>query len=236
MPGHRAGIALPGVVVHPVDDALEVEDLPADVPLDREILGWDRVGEPRDLPCEEVLVGGSDDREVAGEVVLEAGRRTRAEREAELEAHVCGDDALVAQRTEHRVGLDAVVDAWPAVEAQLVDIWLDAEHGDLLDVAGRRAAGPRDLDVRMRVQQADELVGRPQGARAGLAVRQREHQIAEQLAAGAQRLIRRGRRKASDEQQFTVDSAGHDSCLLRRAPRPGTPDCTNTKRTVSFAT
>ena len=113
-----------------------------------------------------------------------------------------------------------VVDAWPAVEAQLVDIWLDAEHGDLLDVARRRAAGPRDLDVRMRVEQADELVGRPQRARAGLAVRQREHQIAEQLAAGAQRLLRRGRRKASDEQQLTVDSAGHDPCLLRRAPRP----------------
>jgi len=192
--GHRAGIALPGVVVRPVDDALEVEHLPAHVPLDREILGRDRVGEPGDLACE---------------VVLEARSGARPEREAQLEAHVRRDHALVAQRAEHRVGLDRVVDAGPAVEAQLVDIGLDAEYRDLLD-AGRRAAGPRDLDVRMRVQQADELVGRPQRARAGLAVRQREDQIAEELAAGAQRLFRRGRRKASDEQQLAVDSAGHD--------------------------
>ena len=138
------GEALPRVVVHPVDDALEVEHLPADVPLDREVVGRDRRGQPRDLAREELLVARARrSRCRARSSFLKRRDRARAEREADLEAHVGGDDTLVAQRAEAPVGLDGVVDARPAVEAQLVDVRVDAEDRDLLDVRRRRRARPR---------------------------------------------------------------------------------------------
>ena len=70
----RPGEALPAVAVGPREHALDVEDLPAHVPLDREVIGGDRGGQPLDLPGEQVLIGPQRDREVMRPVRLEHGK------------------------------------------------------------------------------------------------------------------------------------------------------------------
>ena len=102
------------VAAHPGDDALEVEHLVADVPLDREISGWDRA---RSAARSRGATSSSN-----------AARRPRSPRaKSTLNAFSAlvgngspiwkrsrRDHALVAQRAEDRVGLDRIVDARPA--------------------------------------------------------------------------------------------------------------------------
>src|SRR5215208_1207023 len=105
--------ALPRVAGHPRDHALQVEDLVADVPLDREIAGRDLAGESLQLARNEVLVGRQRDRVVTLEVHLERVQRAGGKRQAHLEPQSFANDALGAQFAEHAVRLDRLVDARP---------------------------------------------------------------------------------------------------------------------------
>ena len=197
----RPGEALPAVAVGPRQHALDVKDLPAHIPLDREVTGGDRGGQPLDLPGEQVLIGPQRDREVMRPILLEHGKRAGAERQANLEPDIGGDHALLAQAPEHLVGLDRVVDPRPRLETQLGDTLADLEDRGLADAARRITEIILDhLQARVGHQQARGLVGRPQDPQARLPVRQREHQVTEQLTAGAQRLLGRSGRKATQEE------------------------------------
>src|SRR3954447_9485157 len=96
--GPRPGEAVPGVPLGPAEHALEVEDLVADVPLQGEVLGRDRLEQLGQRSGVELLEGRADDGPVASVVVLERpGEHARGEGQPDLEAQSRRDDTVVAQ-------------------------------------------------------------------------------------------------------------------------------------------
>ena len=110
--------------------------------------GRDGRGQPGQLPGDQVLEGPRRDRVVGGEVGLEPVQRAGRERQPDLEPQPGRDHPLGAQRAEHLVAGDRVVDARPGVPVQLGDAGPDAEHRGLVRVprdarSATRSPAPR---------------------------------------------------------------------------------------------
>ncbi len=163
-PGDRPGEPLPGTFRHPGEHALQVLRLVGQVPLDRQLVRRDGRGQPGQLAGHQVLVGPGRDRVVGGDVGLEAAQRAGRERQADLEAQPGRDHPVGAQRAEHLVAGDRVVDARPGIPVQPGGAGPDAEHRGLVRVprdAGRRLGLLHHDHVRVRPDQALPLVADP---------------------------------------------------------------------------
>jgi hypothetical protein len=202
-PVDRLGEALPAAARSPRQDALDVERLVGDVPLDRQVPRRDVRGEPLDLACHKVRVAGRGDRVVGPEVRAQPVERADRERQPDLEPQPGGDHAVRAQRAEQLIGGDGVVDARPGVPAHVADTWPDPEHRRFVHMPrdpGRRRSLPHGLDRRVRPDEGLPLIPHPRRPPPGLAVGQREDQPAEVRRPGAQRLLRRAGRHAAHQQ------------------------------------
>src|SRR4029077_19658577 len=124
------------------------------------------------------------------EVSLEPVHRAGREREPDLEPQAGGDYAVGAQRAEHLVAGDRVIDARPGIPAQFGDAGTEGEHRGLVRVPrdpGRRFRLLDHDDTRVRPDEALPLITDPGRPRTGLAVRQGEHQVTEEPGRSAER-------------------------------------------------
>ncbi len=97
---HRAGETVPGALVGPGEHALDVLGLVGAVPLDREVLGRDRVEQAWQLTPDQILVACLGLGVVGGKVSLEGVHCARWERKPDLKAQPGRDHPSVAQFAE----------------------------------------------------------------------------------------------------------------------------------------
>ena len=97
-------------------------------------------------------------------------------------------------------------------QCRSADAVADPEHRGLVGVArdaGRRLGDLHRLDVGMRPDEPLALVADPRRARPGLAVGEREDEVAEQRAARAQGVLGRVGGEAPEQQQVACGPTGH---------------------------
>ena len=201
-----------------------VDELPGDVPLDREVTGGDRAEHLRDLAADPVEVGGVQLRPLAG-IVEEAVDRAVRSRQADLETHAGRDRAVVAQPPERRVGLDREVAVAQVVEADRAP-GPDAEAPDPLEVLDRRrlasrsgcsssCAGGASVSSMSGAREHEHREHPdPVGARPDLAVREAGDVAVERAAAARNASSAVVERQAAHQQHVAA------ACVLRPCPQP----------------
>ena len=128
------GEAVPRACGGPRQDALDVEGLVGDVPLDRQVLRRDGCHQAFDLPRHQLLVAAHGDRVVGLEVGAQPVQRAHRERQPHLEPEVSRDNTRCAQLPEDLVGRDRIGYPRPGVPAHLADAGPDPEDRRLVHV------------------------------------------------------------------------------------------------------